>query len=179
MGMRKRDMWIAAGVVFGLAAAQSPLAIPVALVVLGRWVYLDTTARRVCNPVAWTIVVPITWLFMLPVYLATRPLAAGEVRGGGTWWNILHAFSATYAVGATLILLRYARMAVFALVWNAMRGGGGFVAAFLQALGILGASIVLPALTALGIGLLLRKPIIEVGPTGPLAQVCMTHDRAV
>ncbi len=167
--MSKREMWIAAGVVFGFASGQSPLTIPVALVLLGRWAYLDAKARRICNPVAWTIMVPLTWLFMLPVYLATRPLAAGEIRTGGTSWNILRAFAATYAAGAFLVLLRFSRMAVSALVVRAMGGGAGFLYAFLQALGLLAASVALPAVAVLGVGLLLRRPTVEVGPTGPLA----------
>jgi hypothetical protein len=167
--MSKRDTWIAAGVVFGFAAAQSPMAIPLALVLLGRWVYLDAKARRVCNHVAWAIMVPLTWLFMLPVYLATRPLTAGEIRSGGILWNILRGFTATYAAGATVILLRYARMIVFALVWRAMGGGTGSLDAILQFVGILAASIVLPAVAALGVGVLLRRTTVEIGPTGPLA----------
>lgn len=105
-------MLIAAVVVAALAAAQSPLMVPLALVLLGRWAYLDATARRVRNAVAWAILVPITLLFMLPVYLATRPLAAGEVRAGGTAWNVSRAFAATYAVGVGVLILRYSRMAV-------------------------------------------------------------------
>jgi hypothetical protein len=115
MAMRKRNWQVGAALVAGLAALQSPLMLPAGLVLLGRWVYLDTAARGVRNPIAWAIIVPISWIFMLPVYLARRPLVAGEVRAGGTWWNLLRAFAATYAVGTALLGLRYARLALFGL----------------------------------------------------------------
>ena len=67
-------------VVVGLAALQSPLMLPAGLVLLGRWVYLDTAARGVRNPIALAIIVPVSWTFMLPFYLARRPLVVGEVR---------------------------------------------------------------------------------------------------
>ena len=92
MAMRKRNWQVGAAVVAGLAALQSPLMLPAGLVLLGRWVYLDTAARGVRNPIALAIIMP-------------------EVVG--------------------IILL-----------------------------------IALPAVLALGVGMLLRKPTTEVGPTG-------------
>ncbi len=166
MGMRTRNWQIGAAVVAGLAALQSPLMLPAGLVLQGRWVYLDTAARGVRNPIAWAIMVPISWPFMLPVYLARRPLVAGEVRTGGTWWNLLRAFAATYAVGTALLVLRYVRPALFDLVWTiAAKNSAGM--ASLQFVGIL-LLIALPAVLALGVGMLLRKPTIEVGPTASL-----------
>jgi hypothetical protein len=44
MAMRTRNWQIGAAVVAGLAALQSPLMLPAGLVLLGRWVYLDTAA---------------------------------------------------------------------------------------------------------------------------------------
>jgi hypothetical protein len=164
--MRKRNWRIGAAVVAGLAALQSPLMLPAGLVLLGRWVYLDTAARGVRNPIAWAIIVPISWIFMLPVYLARRPLVAGEVRTGGTWWNLLRAFAATYAVGTALLALRYLRPALFGLVW-AIAAGNRAVMALLQFVGVL-LLIALPAVLALGVGMFLRKQTTEVGPTASL-----------
>lgn len=166
MAMRRRNWQIGVAVVAGLAALQSPLMLPAGLVLLGRWVYLDTAGRGVRNPIAWAIIVPISWLFMLPVYLARRPLLAGEVRTGGTWWNLLRAFAATYAVGVGLLGLRYVRPALFGLVWT-IAAGTGAVMASLQFVGIL-LLIALPVVLALGVGMLLRKPTTEVGPTASL-----------
>jgi hypothetical protein len=72
--MSKREMWIAAGVVFGFASGQSPLTIPVALVLLGRWAYLDAKACRICNPVTAAIAtrrkgIPIKGLISWPTSL--------------------------------------------------------------------------------------------------------------
>jgi hypothetical protein len=106
---------------------------------------------------------------VLPVYLATRPLAAGETRVGGTGWNIARTFAATYAVGVGVLLLRYFRLGAFAIAWAGMSGGGSLLRTLVESLGVLAACIVLPAGVALGIGVLLRKPTTEVGPTGPLA----------
>lgn len=166
MAMRKRNWQVGAAVVVGLAALQSPLMLPVGLVLLGRWVYLDTAARGVRNPIAWAIIVPISWIFMLPVYLARRPLVAGEVRTGGTSWNLLRAFAATYAVGTALLALRYVRPALFGLVWT-IAARNSAVMASSQVVGIL-LLIALPAVLALGVGMLLRKPTTEVGPTASL-----------
>jgi len=140
--------------------------LPAGLVLLGRWVYLDTVARGVCNPIAWAIIVPISWIFMLPVYLARRPLVAGEVRTGGTWWNLLRAFAATYAVGTSLLLLRYHRPALLGVVWS-IAAGTSAVMASLQFVGTL-LLIALPAVLAFAVGMLLRKPTTEVGPTASL-----------
>jgi len=166
MAMRTRNWQIGAAVVAGLAALQSPLMLPAGLVLLGRWVYLDTAARGVRSPIAWAIIVPISWTFMLPFYLARRPLVAGEVRTGGTWWNLLRAFAATYAVGTALLVLRYSRPALFGLVWT-IAAGNSAVMASLQVVGTL-LLIALPAVLAFGVGMLLRKPTTEVGPTASL-----------
>jgi hypothetical protein len=166
MAMRTRNWQIGAAVIVGLAALQSPLMLPAGLVLLGRWVYLDTKARRICNPIAWAIIVPISWIFMLPVYLARRPLVAGEVRTGGTWWNLLRAFAATYAVGTALLGLRYLRPALFGLVWT-IAAGNSAVMASSQFVGVL-LLIALPAVLALGVGMLVRKPTTEVGPAASL-----------
>lgn len=169
MAMRKRNWQVGAAVVAGLAALQSPLMLPAGLVLLGRWVYLDTAARGVRNPIAWAIIVPVSWTFMLPFYLARRPLLAGEVRTGGTWWNLLRAFAATYAVGTALLVLRYFRPALFGLV-RTIAARNSAVMASLQVVGIL-LLIALPAVLALGVGMLLRKPTTEVGPTASCTAV--------
>ncbi len=163
--MRKRNWQVGVAVITGLAALQSPLMLPAGLVLLGRWV----SARGVRNPIALAIIVPVSWTFMLPFYLARRPLVVGEVRTGGTWWNLLRAFAATYAVGTALLVLRYFRPALFGLV-RTITAGNSAVMASLQAVGII-LLIVLPAVLALGAGMLLRKPTTEVGPTASCTAV--------
>lgn len=54
------------------------------------------------------------------------------------------------------------------MAWAGMRDGSNFLRALGSILWGL-AVIALPAATVLGMGLLLRKPTTEVGPTGPLA----------
>ena len=172
--MSKRDVYIAAGVVVALAATQSLLMIPLALVLLGRWAFLDATARRVPHPLALAFTVSITWPVMLPVYLATRPLAAGEVRVGGTTWNISRAFAATYAVGAGLLVVRYLPMVMFAMAWAGMADGRGLLRVLESTLAGL-TLVAVPAVAALGVGLVLRRPIMQSGPTGPLAAPQAEH----
>jgi len=54
------------------------------------WVLFDGLSRKMgSSAVLWTIGTLILGPITLPIYLALRPLKQGEVREGGTAWNVL------------------------------------------------------------------------------------------
>jgi hypothetical protein len=138
--------------------------------IIAIWVFFDAKKRQnhaIGWPLASVLVGPIT----LPVYFAKRNLKEGEIREGGTAWNILKNFALFWTltmmvcvVGALISTgammnstgdeYEQAGMAIGATI------GIGFIAG-LWFFGLIG---------ALALGLFLKKStVVEKGPTGPLA----------
>ena len=55
---------------------------------VAAWVAWDASNRK-ASILLWTFVVLLLGPFLVPVYLATRPLLHSEQRQGGLIWNIL------------------------------------------------------------------------------------------
>ena len=112
------------------------------------------------------LVGPIT----LPIYMALRPLKQGEVREGGTAWNVLKNFAILWTIvmaiatfGGMMAMTRSASD----LTSDAARAGAGIGMGL--GLGFLGAVWFFPTMGTAALGFLLKKDlIVEVGPTGPL-----------
>lgn len=68
-----------------------------------------------------------------------------------------------------MFLLRILGLVVVGLAWGAMDSETSFLRESWGVVVML-AVAALPALSALGVGMLLRTQAVEVGPTGPLAQ---------
>ncbi len=134
-------------------------------VVLAIWVSKDANSRGWRNRSGWIIGTLLLSIVFFPLYLAKRPLRAGEVRQGGVGWNFCKYLAIFWSVwlpiglvagsiDSALVAPTADEMAIgvaatiFAtiLVWIFVSGG------------------------ALLLGLILRKSsVIEYGPSGQLS----------
>ena len=137
---------------------------------LGVWVFVDSITRK-ANFLPWAIGTAILPPFVLPFYLAKRPLRAGEVREGGLAYNVLKNFVIVW----TILMAAVTLLSVAAITGNTTGLRNEFEAAITAIgatlwLALLAAIWVFPFLGAVGIAFLLKKSsIVEKGPTGPLA----------
>jgi Type VI secretion system VasI, EvfG, VC_A0118 len=135
------------------------------------WVLLDGIARRIGPLVAaWTVGTFLLGPIVLPVYLAKRPLKKGEVREGGTAWNVLKNFAILWT--ALMAMAGFGAMmhigqTVSSLDSDAARAGAGL--GMLLGMGFLAVVWFLPTCGTAVLGFLLKKnSIVETGPTGAL-----------
>ena len=110
-------------------------------------------------------------IIVIPFYFAKRPLKAGEVREGGTAWNVTKSFAIFWTL--FMFIAGVAGMiSVSDIVNTASSGAEQAGAAIGTAMGmgmILGLWFIV-IVGALVIGLFLKKSsIVEKGPTGSLA----------
>jgi hypothetical protein len=136
------------------------------------WVLLDGIARRIgANVAAWTFGTFLLGPIVLPIYLAKRPLKKGEVREGGTAWNVLKNFAILWTVlmaMATFGAMMHLGQTVSSLDSDAARAGAGL--GMLLGIGFMAALWFFPTCGAAVLGFLLkRNSIVETGPTGALA----------
>ncbi len=135
------------------------------------WVFIDAK-KRMNQPVGWPAATFLLGPIVLPVYFAKRNLKEGEVREGGTGWNVIKNFALfwtlTIAVGAIAGMVNAGQVADRATT-QAQKAGAALGATlgmgmiFVLWLGVVTAALIL--------GLFLKKSsIVEHGPTGPLVQ---------
>ncbi len=133
------------------------------------WVLVDGLKRKT-KAIPWAIGTLLLGPVVLPVYVAKRPLKAGEVREGGTGWNVLRNFALFWtvlmAVAAVWGIVAVSERAA-TLQTEAERAGAAIGTAL--GLGMIAALWFFPMVGALVLGLFLKKSsIVERGPTGPL-----------
>lgn len=134
------------------------------------WVFVDSLKRK-ARAIPWAIGTAILGPIVLPVYLATRPLKAGEVREGGTAWNILKNFAMFWTILMVLVAI-WGMVAVSGRTSTLQSEAEKVGAAIGTALGL--EMIVMlwffPVVGAAALGFMLKKSsVVEKGPTGPLA----------
>jgi hypothetical protein len=135
------------------------------------WVLLDGLARRIGpNVAAWTLGTLVLGPIVLPIYLAKRPLKKGEVREGGTAWNVLKNFAILWTMlmaMAAFGAIKHIGQTVSSLDSDAARAGAGL--GILLGMGFMAVVWFLPTCGAAVLGFLLKKnSIVETGPTGAL-----------
>jgi hypothetical protein len=130
--------------------------------VLALWVLADARTRRAPKPLFAAVLALLWGPLGLGFWLSERPLAAGESRRGGGGWT----FARGFLLGWTAML-----PAVAVLVRAAMADRIGVAGSLPQQLGLLPASLLVtlaawgaPALLAVGIGWMLRRPQDDAGP---------------
>ena len=147
-----------------LIATLIGLTISLALAV---WVGRDASRRQTQTaPFLWALGVFLFWLLFFPLYLAKRPLKAGEVRSGGRGWNFMKnlAIAVTVYVPVVVIL----GLSDVAAQATSVEEAVALVVIFVLLMGLVW---VIFAGGVLLIGLILKKSsVIERGPTGTLAQ---------
>lgn len=67
-------------------------------VIIASWVFFDAKKRNMNQPFAWSIGVVLLMIVVIPFYFAKRPLLPGEVREGGTGWNVIKSFAIFWTV---------------------------------------------------------------------------------
>jgi hypothetical protein len=139
--------------------------------IVGVWVLADGIRRKLGGKaIGWAIGSLLIGPILLPFYLAKRPLKAGQVREGGTAWNVLKYFALfwtlTMAIAAVAAMVSVGQH-TSTLTSDAEKAGAGIGTAL--GLGLLFAVWILPTLGAALLGFFLKKSAsIERGPTGPL-----------
>ena len=136
-------------------------------VVLSLWVARDARRRQTqVAPFWWGLGVFLFWMLFFPLYLARRPLKAGEVRRGGKGWNFMKNLTIVISAYAPVVLL-------LGFVGVASEATSVEEAAALMVGVVLLVGLVWLVLAGgtLTLGLILKKSsVIERGPLGPPAQ---------
>ena len=137
---------------------------------LAVWVFFDATKRK-NHIIGWPLVTIILGPIALPVYLSKRHLKEGEIREGGTAWNVLKNFVLFWTL--TLAVFAFADFVSVANFTLQSTNGAAQVGAAIGGvlgLGFIGFIWFIVSIAALVLGLILKKSsIVEKGPTGPLA----------
>ena len=133
-------------------------------VAIAIWMKFD--GRKRSFPVLlWCVAVMIFGPLVFPIYLAKRPLLDGEVREGGTPWNVLKNFSLFWTVYLFVgWIVGMGSASKLNATTDAEKLGAGI--GILLGTGLIFALWFFPTLTALILGLFLKKnSIVERGPT--------------
>jgi hypothetical protein len=147
-----------------LIATLIGLTISLALAV---WVGRDASRRQTQTaPFLWGLGVFLFWLLVFPLYLAKRPLKAGEVRSGGGGWNFMKNLAIAVTVYVPVVVI----LGLSDIVAQAT-SSEEVVALIVFFVLLVGSMWLVFAGGVLVIGLILKKSsTIERGPTGTLAQ---------
>lgn len=139
--------------------------------IIALWVFFDARSRKMEQPILWAVRTFVIMIIVMPFYLAKRPLKEGEVREGGTAWNVIKSFAIFWTV-FMFVAGMAGMISAGHVVTNARSGAEQAGAAIGTALGlgmIIGLWVVV-LVGALAIGLFLKKSsIVEKGPTAALA----------
>jgi hypothetical protein len=138
---------------------------------LALWVLLDGFKRKM-GAVAglWAFGTAVLGPVTLPVYVAFRPLAHGEVREGGKPWNVLKNFAILWTVVMALVVVAaFMKMSDISSELSSEAAQAGAGLGMLIGMGILGALWFFATTGAAVLGFFLKKDsAVETGPTGPL-----------
>ena len=134
------------------------------------WVFIDAQKRK-SNFITWSLATAILGPIVLPVYFAKRPLKAGEVREGGTAWNVLKNFAILWTI--TMAIAAFWGMVAVSKEFSTMRNEyeqAGAAIGTALGFGMIIALWFFPMVGAVVLGFVLKKSsVVEKGPTGPLA----------
>lgn len=140
-------------------------------IAIALWVFFDARSRKMDQSILWVIGTLLLMILVIPFYFAKRPLKDGEVREGGTAWNVIKTF-AIFWTAFMFVAGVSGMMAVGDAVTETGSGAGQAGAAIGGAIGmgmIMGLWFIV-IVGALVIGLFVKKSsIVEKGPTGALA----------
>ena len=118
-------------------------------IAIALWVFFDARSRKMDKPVLWAIGTCLLMIVVIPFYFAKRSLKAGEVREGGTGWNVTKSF---------------------AIFWTLFMFIAGVTDGTAMGIGMIFGLWFVVIVGAFVIGLFLKKSsIVEKGPTGALA----------
>ena len=135
------------------------------------WVFFDARSRKMDQSVLWAVGTFLLMIFVIPCYFAKRPLKDGEVREGGTAWNVLKSFAIFWTV--FMSAAGVSGMMVASDVANKASSGAeqaGVAIGTAVGMGMVVGLWFVVMVGALVFGVFLKKSsIVEKGPTGALA----------
>lgn len=142
------------------------------------WIFMDAKKREF-NGILYAVATCLFGPLVAPVYLAKRNLKEGEIREGGTAWNILKNFAlfwtvTMFIVGIAWIIAFFAASgAALNSSSDAAANAGVAAGAAIGTVFVLGTLLSIwffPMVCALVLGIFLKQSsVIETGPTGALA----------
>ena len=136
------------------------------IVIFAAWVFVDALKRK-NNHIGWPVLtLLVSPVIALPVYLAKRHLKEGEVRKGGTSWNVIKNFAVAWTI--TIIVFSIVLMVIIAEVSETSAS----MKMADMGMGIsIGVFWFVVLVVTLVLGFFLKKnSVVERGPTGPLAE---------
>jgi len=137
---------------------------------LSFWVLIDAKKRKVDQPFLWAIGAFLLNILVFPFYLAKRNLLDGEVREGGTAWNVIKYFEIYWTIALVAVGFLYAGSlsSLMEGTKSTAEQAGATIGATLGFGFLFGLWFAVSAII-LVLGLLLKKSsIVEKGPTGRL-----------
>ncbi len=141
------------------------------------WVLTDGLKRK-AKAIPWAVGTLVLGPIVLPVYVAKRPLRAGEIREGGTGWNVLKNFALFWTVLIAVVTvwgMVTASVETANFQTEAEQAGAAIGTAL--GFGIIAFLWFVPMVGALVLGLFLKKSsVVEKGPSGPLAALAQSQD---
>ena len=134
------------------------------------WVFFDAKKRQ-NNILGWPLATIVTGPVLLSVYFAKRHLLEGEIREGGTGWNVLKFFALFWTLTMFVVmLLGVVGVAGVAQQTTSEAEQVGVAIGATLGLGMIGFLWFVVMVAALVLGFFLKKSsMVEKGPTGPLA----------
>ena len=138
-------------------------------VLCAGWLLCDSNVRHHKSWIGWVIATLILSPLVVAIYLPQRNLKAGEKREGGYAWNLSKNFCLLWTL--TMIAIAFmglgsAASSISGMTNDASIAGAGLGVAL--RLGLIFGLWFIVMITALIIGLLMKKSTIEEGPTGDL-----------
>jgi len=140
-------------------------------ILIALWVFFDARKRKMNKALLWGIGTSLLMVVVIPFYFAKRPLKAGEVREGGTAWNVIKSFAIFWTI-FMFVAGVVGMISASKVVEKANSGAEQVGATIGTAIGI---SVIfgvwfIVLIGTLVLGLFLKKSsIVENGPTGNLA----------
>jgi len=133
--------------------------------VFAIWVFIDALGRK-AKSVPWAIGTFFLGPVILPIYIAKRPLKSGEIREGGTAWNILKNFAIFWTIlMAVAFIWGMVATSVNIPMLQSEAEKAGFAIGTTIGLTMIGALWFFPFTATVVLGLILKKSsIIEKGP---------------
>lgn len=148
-------------------------------VMLAGAVLVDARQRKVDRPEWWAAAALLFAWAIAPYYFSTRPLKTQETRTGGLGWNFCKAFAVVWTAFMAGAIVA-AKAGTSAIVTQAGSSAEQTGTAFVSGVGM---SMILGLwffvlVGVIGIGAYLKKAtVVEMGPTGPLADAAKKPSR--
>jgi len=142
-----------------------------AIIILVSWVGIDAKERK-NNYILWAIGTLFLAPVIAPIYFAKRNLKKGEMREGGTGWNILKNFALIWT-GLMFFAGISGIIGAGSALLDATSGAEAAGASIGTGLGLLAIAMFwfFPMVGAMVLGFFLKKSSkVEEGPTGELAE---------